>query len=211
MLLILDEKAISIDAKYPGNQGEGIYAAARFWGFEKDSFVYEGVNIELLVDIRDVEESNYSMEVVDGGNVATLTVPVLPATFRKDKQEHEARIAADNQIKKAHDVLWSAYSKLPKDAQVEKLKLIFPPEWKLTQRPLVSGSAVHDKGTAERVKPKLVIYKCDTAHKDSGGSTIYQLFGRLYFKLCNASTATAMQEAEKDAGADTVTDGLAGL
>ena len=68
-----------------------------------------------------------------------------------------------------------------------------------------------DAGATETVKPKLVVYKCDAAHKDSGGNTIYQLFARLCFKVLNAATATAMNEADAGAGADTVTDGLAGL
>ena len=89
---------ISIDPFYPGDQGEGVHAA-RFWNYEKDGFVYEGVNLELLVDMRDVEEGLYSMEFVDGTNTAVLTVPTLAATWRKDKSEHEARVAADDCLK----------------------------------------------------------------------------------------------------------------
>ena len=211
LVVAADKKSISIDPQYPGNQGEGIFAP-RFWGYEKDGFVYSGVTIEILVDLRDVEESLYALKFIDGTNIATMTVPILPATFRKHKRQHEARIAADDVSKKSHDALRSAHSKMAKDEQQLKLKLVFPPEWKLTQRPFVSAAAMNmEKGISEKVKPKLVSYKVDTSHKDSGGNTIYQLFGRLTWKLCDAATATPLTEAEADGGADTVTDGLAGL
>ena len=136
------EKVVSIDPHYTGNQGEGIFAP-RFWGYEKDGFVYSGVTIKLLVDLRDVEESMYSLDFVNGENVASLTIPTLPAMFHKDKQQHEARIAADDVSKKSHDALRSAHSKMPKKDQQQKLKLVFPPAWKLTQRPFVSAAAMH--------------------------------------------------------------------
>ena len=65
---------------------------------------------------------------------------------------------------------------MPKKDQQQKLKLVFPPAWKLTQRPFVSAAAMHmEKGIPEKVKPKLVSYKVDTAHKDSGGTTISEV------------------------------------
>ena len=82
----------------------------------------------------------------------------------------------------------------------------------MTQRPFLSAAtALIEKGEKERVKPSLVVYKVTTSHKDSGGNDIYQLFARLCFKVCNAATATAMNEAVGDGGADTVAAGLQGL
>ena len=90
-----DRNPISIDPECPGNQGKGL-VAPHFWGFEKDGVSHEGVQIEKDVDVRDVADGLYSLEIVEGTNKAHFTQPALPATYRKDKTEHEARIAADD-------------------------------------------------------------------------------------------------------------------
>ena len=72
--------------------------------------MYEGLELEVLVDIRDVEESLYSLEIIDGTNKATMKMPLIPAMFRKDKTQHENRIT-DNEVKKAHNALRSKFSK----------------------------------------------------------------------------------------------------
>lgn len=173
--------------------------------------MYDGCEIEVLVDIRDVEEGLYSFEIVDGTNKAIITVPVLPATFRKDKAAHESRISEDY-VKKAHDALRSTYSKLPKQDQVRKHSVVFPPGYKLTQKPFVSAASVDgEAGVSEKVKPMLVVYKSDTNKKDKQGATVYQLFGRLCWKVCDAASATALTEQAGDAGVDTVSQGFAGL
>ena len=82
----IDHPAISIDPEYPGNQGEGL-VAPRFWGFEKDDVAYEGVQIEKEVDVRDVADDLYTLEIVEGTNKAYFTQPALPATYQKDKTE----------------------------------------------------------------------------------------------------------------------------
>ena len=172
------------------------------------------MQIEKLVDIRDVTEGLYSLEIVEGTNAATFTQPALPSTFRKDKTEHEARIVSDDVIKKAHNALRTAHSKLTREEQVQKFPLVFPDGYKLTVKPFISAASVSlgdDEKKPELVKPTLVAYKCDTEHTDKNGNTIYQFFGRITWKLCNAAAATEMNERTGDASAQAVTDGLAGL
>ena len=188
--------------------------AARFWGFEKDGISYEGVQIEKVVDIRDVSDGLYSLEIVEGTNTATFTQPTLPSTYRKDKTEHEARIVSDDVIKKAHNALRTAHSKLTREEQVQKIPLVFPNGYKLTVKPFISAASVavgDDEKKPEIVKPSLVAYNCDIKHKDKNGNTISQFFGHITWKFCNAAAATEMNERTGDASAQAVTDGLAGL
>ena len=206
-----DRPAISIDPEYPGNQGEGL-VCPKFWGFEQGGVSYEGIQIEKEVDVRDVADGLYSLEIVEGTNKAFFTQPALPATYRKDKAEHEARIAADDVIKKAHNALRASYSQLSKDEQLQKIPLVFPEGYQLTVKPLVTASSVgSDKDKPVKVNAAMVAYKSDTSYKDKNQMTIYQFFGRLTWKICNGAAATTMTEQAADASAQTVADGLSGL
>lgn len=212
----LDRAAISIDPDHPGNQGEGVIAP-RFWGLEIDNVSCEGVQIEKIVDIRDVRESLYKLEIKEGTNQAFLTQPILPAPFRKDKTQHEARLrtADDEHVKKAHNALRSAHSKLKETEQCEKIPLVFPESYQLTVKPHISAASkqlLQETNTLETVACKFVACKASTGKKDAAGDDIDVLVGRITWQVCNNSKATEMEERTvANAGEQAVDDGLSGL
>lgn len=203
---------MEIDPKYPGDQGESVYCF-RILSYTKDKMVYEGSEIEMLVDLRDVKENMYSLEVLEGSNQATLTKPVMVATFRKDKDKFEARLGTDTaHVKTANEVARSAYSKIRTDERVKKYTLQWPSNHKLSQKPFGTGSAsLEQTNSPQKVPPTLVVYKVDTELKDKHSATIYQLFARIRWSLVDLSSATPLDVADEDGGIETVNKAVQGL
>ena len=76
---VLKVPVVHIDPTYPGDQGEGIFVS-RMSDTEHGGTEWKGcIEIEMLVDERDVREDLYSIEYMEGSNEATLTKPSFPA------------------------------------------------------------------------------------------------------------------------------------
>ena len=166
-------------------------------------------------DIRDVKDGLCEFQIIEGTNKGFFTQPILPATFRTDKAQFEARLATtEDYIKKAHNALRSSHSNLEKSQQTERIPVVFPEGVKLTVKPFISAASVistADTDEPEKVAGKLITCKTDTGRKDAMNQDIYQLHARMTWKVCNKAKATAMAEKAGNGGEQVVDDGFQGL
>lgn len=199
---------IEVDPEYCGDQGEGLYCFP-FWNYEKDKFVYSGFDLEMLVDLRDVEEDLFCLEYTESTNEMVLSKSMMAATMRKDKEAFDKRVSEDF-VKKANEAARSKASKLKGPDLVQQYAVRLPTGVKLTCKPFMSAANAGNDDQKQKIKPNLVVYKVDTPHKDSNSTTIYQFFARLCWRICDAATVRDMSDTV-DAGVETVKAGLAGI
>ena len=203
-------RVVEIDPQYPGDLGEGIFAF-RISDVEYGHFEWKGcMEIELLVDERDVQANLYSIEYKEGTNIAILTKPILPAPFVHDKAEFEARQLL-RYIQKGHDAARSAYAKLSREDQVRKITLKFQDHVCLCEVPFrATGVAHNNSGGIEIASPQMIAYRKATGRTDQAGDQILGLYHRLTWKFADSSKAVALATAG-NLGVRAADDAYAGL
>ncbi|CAB9520444.1 hypothetical protein SEMRO_1102_G241610.1 [Seminavis robusta] len=100
----------------------------------------------MLVDPRDVQQELYKVEYVEGSNEATLYKSVLPAPFRDDATEFDARHHSNTEVQTGNRAAHTVYKCLPPEQRYQKLTLRFGHDVKLTEAPFWS----HAWGSWER-------------------------------------------------------------
>ena len=201
---------VYIDPNDQGDQGEGIYCI-KFTQFEKDDYEYEGVEIEIVADGRDVRADYYRFDYEESGNTGVLVKPKNVATFTReeDVQAWEARSSVDDVSKKGHLTSRAAYSKKTGEAEKSRsIPVIFPDGFQLSQKPFISTT---EAGT-NTASYKAVTYRVDTAFDDTKntGKKIYMMHTRIVWRFARLETATLLKEHQKG-GEKAINDSIAGV
>jgi hypothetical protein len=214
-------RVINIDPSYPGNQGEGVYAfhitAVEYGGREWDGAIL----IELdQVDTRDVMDSCYKLEYLEGGNTATLTVPTLSSSYRHDKVEYELLQTQPHQraFLKGQDMTRSTWEQLNPDQKVQKIKLQFPQGYKLCETPFLAagGAGVRGPDGTVKAESKMLVYQksCGfnytVATHAQVGQPILDLHTRINWKLADSSQSRLLA-TQANQGVETATAAFRGL
>jgi hypothetical protein len=84
---------ILIDLDKVGDQGEGLNVY-KIWGIRLDGVDHTGVDVQVVVDARDVAANLYGMTYKEGTNEVTFYKPLMPACFRLDKAQFDRRVRA---------------------------------------------------------------------------------------------------------------------
>ncbi|CAB9530957.1 hypothetical protein SEMRO_3138_G344360.1 [Seminavis robusta] len=185
-------RVINIDTTYPGDQGDGVFAF-RISTLQHGGVEWrEGIELEMLVDPRDVQQELYKIEYIEGSNEATLYKPVLPAPFRDDASEFDARQAV-KEIQTGHRAARTVYERLPPEQRYRKVTLRFGHGVKLTEAPFgVTGSAGEGTDTADL---KMILYRKATGQKDKTNNDIFALHARLSWKFGDQSKKAVLDGA----------------
>jgi hypothetical protein len=136
--------AIDLDKDTVGDQGEGLHVHV-LSNFKINNVIYEGVEVVVICDVRDVAEDMYEFSFKEGTNEARFSKPVLPAPLRMDKAEFDPRVAVragavagDGFIVDGRDAARYVYHAATTNKGVGATKktfdVTFPTGYKLSQR-----------------------------------------------------------------------------
>jgi hypothetical protein len=153
---------------HPGESGEGIFAfqipQVDHGGFQWN----EGIIIEILVaDHRDLVADLYTIQYHEGSNTAVYSRPALPAVYRFDKAEYDARTLnaiavgapAGAVFQRGQDLARIAFADLPDTEKYQKFTLQFPDGFKITEQPyLGDANGPRSHLTLVTAKPEGVLY-----------------------------------------------------
>ena len=102
-----EPRSITLSIQETGNQGEGIVVTP-FWKDDISGMLYDGVELSMEVDIRDVRRGLYKLEFLEPnrpGDSFLLTIPKFPSGFfdPSDKAAYDAK-ETNSAIKEGHDI-----------------------------------------------------------------------------------------------------------
>lgn len=83
---------VDVSADTAGDQGEGLHVFPIT--FKNNNVLYEGYEVAVICDARDIHEDLIEMQFKEGQNVAKFSKPAMAAVFRLDKAQLDARILA---------------------------------------------------------------------------------------------------------------------
>ena len=123
-----------------GDQGEGLHVHQI--SFKVHNVMYEGIEISVLCDPRDVAEDLYDFSFKEGTNEARFSKPVMAAPHRLDKDVLDPRILRGDPnhgyIIDGRDAARTGYEKAVQKKGSEAAKktydVLFPDGYKLSQR-----------------------------------------------------------------------------
>jgi hypothetical protein len=84
---------LRVGADVAGDQGEGLHVHRI--SFKANNVMYEGIEIAVICDVRDVAADLYDFSFKEGTNQARFSKPTLAAIFREDKTELDGRLAIE--------------------------------------------------------------------------------------------------------------------
>ena len=166
-------KPLKLDPLKPGDQGEGIYCT-RIWGVAGGGKEYEGVELEIFCDSRDVENGLVYLEFIEGTNKLFLTKPLMDAGMMMDKQEYDPRIN-DARVSVGHDAHRSAYSELTEDEKKREIKLELPSTVQLSEKPINAQNDM-ERGVRGRARLAMVAYRNRAIRESAEGAGARKVF-----------------------------------
>lgn len=208
---------IIVDPSVPGDQGEGLHIFPIT--FKANDVLYEGFEVAIVCDVRDVHADFVEMYFKEGTNEAKFCKPALAAPYRLDKTELDLRIlnraVADTYIIDGRDAVRVMYNKqvLQKGVLVSKksYEVLFPDGVQLSQRAFGNPIGkegemsianalqyIHRKGIGAGIMVGAPAAEPDTYHC------------QMTWRFANAAKDTELTVAGAR-GAATVTASLAGL
>lgn len=192
----------------------------RFWGFESGGKAYDGVDITIVGDPRDITKDRFSLEAhkKKPGNAFVLTKPKMPGCLwmEPDKKQFDKKENVKAFVQ-GDTVAVNAYKKLSAAEMGRKLLLQFPADLELSDKPFLEGTDVHDDleipmkvlttrsktGLTERLKDHSATV-ADGAEVPKTDVPIKNLFGRVSWRLCNMKSerGIAITKKKKSKGMD---------
>lgn len=181
------KQVLYLDPLSPGDQGEGVYCV-RIWGVAGGGKEYQGVEIEVFCDGRDMAAGLVFLEYIEESNKLFLTKPLMDAGMVEDKVQYDARVL-DARIILAHDAHRAQYSKMKPEEKVRVISMELPKGVRLSEKPINTDANVekHHRG---RAKLAVLAYKKNTAHRDTAGNIVYKVHERACWKFVDLSTET---------------------
>ena len=162
------------------------------------------------MDVRDVQEKLYNITIMEGTNKAVFSKPMVAASLRADGADYNY---ANTHVSNAHAAARTAYAKAVvsrPDFKSKKINLIFPSEFKLSQKVFENGPTGTD-GEAVSATHNLVAYKKNTGVADKNGVPVHQVHIRLCWVFVNLASVTELKLADDTSDDGLVADAFAGM
>ena len=213
-LCCLIDQTIHIDVEFPGDQGEGVFVFMTN-GLKHQTKEYKAYIVELVVDHRDIQEY-YSLSFVEGSSEAVLSKPVFLAHYRMDTENDWKFPSGCEFADKAYAMARAKFAAEAAngnpDYKCKNFKLIFPSDFKLSQKVFRNGALPAENGLPVKANWDMVTYKKGTGLQDSAHAEVYQLQCRICWMFVNLASARVVEVAGATSGAaSTIRNAFAGM
>ena len=184
--LLLDYPVIRVDpeAQAPWEHPEGL-VICKFRAHEVANVQYDGVEITVIGDMRDINNDLYKLEAIGGKptNRLLYTKPALDASIYEDATFYDLQENVVS-IKKGRSSAITKYAKLNDEEKKKKYVIHFPEDMMLTDAQFMGQGVAPDDTDVEA---NVIL-----AHTDSGlvadGNQIKTFFSQITWKLCNVTS-----------------------